>query len=158
MSDHHTSTTPPASAIRAAVSVGSQSPCMKSKRGAALWWPSFDNDDIVSAGYNRPLLGSCDGSVECRRDCGKVCLHAEQDALLGALYDVRTAEMLHVKVVDGEPVEGGPPSCVECSKLILRSRLAAMWLLQVGRGWVRYTVEEFHRATLKNLGLHGGAP
>ena len=27
--------------------------------------------------------------------------------------------MLHVKVVDGQAVPSGPPSCVDCSKLIL---------------------------------------
>ncbi len=150
---------PPAFIVRTAVGVGALSPCVKSKRGVVIWYPNHAGDPvIVAVGHNAPAIGACDGSDTCRRDCGRICVHAEQAALLNArTFATHYSEMLHVKVVDGAAVEGGPPSCAECSKLILASGIKAMWLLEVGRGWVRRTAEEFHRETLRNCGLRGGA-
>jgi len=144
---------PPEEMVALAVAAGTASPCAKSKRGVVLRWPG----GTMMIGNNRPAIGTCDGSEACRRDCGKICVHAEQIAILEAPRPPWGAEMLHVKVVDGTAIEGGPPSCVECSKLILAAGITGMWLLETGRGWVRRTAEEFHRQTLANLSLHVGA-
>ena len=62
--------------------------------------------------------------------------------------------MLHVKVEHGKATYGGPPSCVACSKLILASGIQYMYLLESRtNNIVKYTAQEFHQATLKNLGL-----
>ena len=57
-------------------------------------------------------------------------------------------EMLHVQVVEDRIVPSGPPSCPQCSKLILESGIAGMWLLH-DDGWKRYDAREFHELTLR---------
>lgn len=151
-------TAPPDAVIWAAVGAGRASPCQKSKRGVALWWPGGPVQAVI--GHNRPALGVCDGSEACRRDCAKICIHAEQAALLAAVANggARGAELVHIKVVDGQPVGGKGTCCVECSKLILAAGVAGVWLLEdVPAGptaWVRYTPVRFQIATLRALGLH----
>jgi len=141
---------PPPELLKAALNVGRTSPCAKSKRGVAMRHPSRIG---VSRGWNYPAVGRCDGSEACRRDCGKICIHAEQAVLL--VQSGFGAEMLHVKVVNGQGVPGGPPSCAECSKAILTAGVAWMWLWEEARGgWVRYTARDFHLATLETLRLH----
>ena len=94
--------------------------------------------------------------------CSKICVHAEQAALLDAGIDLHTrrgeCEVAHLKVVDGEPVPSGPPSCVECSKLMLTAGIAAVWLLHESPEggppqWRRYDADDFHRRTLAHLSL-----
>jgi deoxycytidylate deaminase len=150
---------PPAKIVALAVQAGVCSPCAKSKRGAVTWIPTAGGGAIaVGTGCNAPAIGDCDGSEACRRDCGRRCVHAEQAALLSPLNHRRIgAEMLHVKVVDGQGVPGGPPSCVECSKLILAAGIVGMWLWE-GKGWIRRTAAEFHRETVRNVGIHDTAP
>lgn len=119
---------PPQEMVDRAVRVGASSPCAKSKRGVVVWSGRL----VYTQAFNAPAMGGCDGSAACRRDCGKICIHAEQAALIKALpslmdFDVH---MLHIKVVDGQPVAGGPPSCAECSKLILACGIDFMWLLE----------------------------
>lgn len=147
-------------ALREAVEIGARSPCAKSKRGVVVWAPHLG---VTAWGHNTPPRGfGCDGSDACRAACGKVCVHAEQAAILSGLLaqnHVAQMEMLHVKVVDGEGVPGGPPSCPDCSKLILAVGIAGMWLYEEREGGpqlVRYTAEEFHRTTLANCGLPQG--
>lgn len=124
--------------------------CLRSRRGVAIWQPG---DGHLTLGTNKPASGACDGSDACKRVCGRVCVHAEQEALLRAGEKARGGEMLHVKVNEhGLQVASGPPSCPECSKLILHAGIAGMWLLHAN-GWTRYTAQEFHEATLKNCGL-----
>ena len=186
-----------------ATEIGCKSPCTKSKRGVVIFSPPRDRrqggEDIWGEGYNAPPEPfRCDGSEACRAACGRICVHAEQAALLDFWRGRRDAqargdprwprlsdqwtrdegeaqlEMLHVKVVNGEAVPGGPPSCVECSKLILASGLRAMWLYEVRPRddllgtpefiasldaeklyptLVRYTALEFHTETLRNLDM-----
>lgn len=157
----------PERALEEAVRVGASSPCAKSKRGVVIFHPSIylEWSFVAAEGCNAPPSSfRCDGSDACRKACGRVCVHAEQAALLDLLSDVshrsfdtiRDLEMLHVKVVEGKPVPSGGPSCIECSKLILASGLAAMWLLEDrgdGAKLYRYTALEFHEMTLKNLDL-----
>lgn len=109
-----------------AVSVAKRSPC-QSKRGVVI----ADRDSrIIGEGYNhQPFPFQCDGSDRCKKSCGKTAIHAEQAAILGASEPLEGAIMLHVKTVDGKPVASMAPSCLECSKLILKSGIAWMLLL-----------------------------
>lgn len=132
-------------AIRAAF----ESPC-QSKRGAVIW----GKGGVVSIGRNhQPQPFPCDGSDRCKENCGKTAIHAEQSAILKtepAL--IIGSQMLHVKVEDGKLVPSGPPSCLECSKLILESGIAYMWLYHE-TGWKWYTAAEFHRATCEHKSI-----
>lgn len=141
-------------ALQMAIVVGSNSPCMKSKRGVIL----FKRDAwLAVAGNNYPAdpLHQCDNSEACRLACPKVCVHAEQSVILKALFDnidIVGMELLHVKVVNGEAAPSGEPSCWQCSKLLCDSGLAGIWLLHED-GLRKYEPMEFHRATLSNCGL-----
>lgn len=143
----------PERALERAVQIGARSPCVKSKRGVVVF--RSDSRYLAGEGYNAPPFPFvCDGSEACQTACGKVCVHAEQAVLVGPHEG---GEMLHVKVVDGVGVPSGPPSCADCSKLILESgEISAMWLYEDrgdGAKLYRYTPVEFHRATLQTLGL-----
>jgi len=143
-------------ATEAAVSAG----CAKSKRGVIIWDPT--NRDLGYAlGQNSPPFPFiCDGSEQCRGSCNKLAVHAEQAALLEWLgrenvnsMDLRECELLHVKVVDGEAVPSGPPSCWQCSRLISEvGFFRKVWLLHEV-GLKAYTPYEFHLLTLENCGL-----
>jgi deoxycytidylate deaminase len=149
-------------ALERAVEAASNSKC-KSQRGVVIW---HRNIGLISSGWNAPPKPYiCDGSETCRANCAKTAVHAEQAALLN-IRDIRflseidligyssrkDCEMIHVKIVDGEPVFSEKPSCWQCSKLILASGLKSMWLYQK-EGFVGYTPEEFHEQTLINCDL-----
>lgn len=139
---------PPWIRIAQAIGAAALSPCAKSKRGVAIW----RGDSTLVVRHNRPPPGfACDGGATCREHCGKLCVHAEQAALLHCT-DAAGAEMLHIKVVDGRAVSSGPPSCWQCSRLILAARVSGVWLLHE-TGWRRYEPHEFHRLTLEQCGL-----
>lgn len=119
---------------------------------------------IAGSGFNGPPPGFlCDGSQECRADCSKFCLHAEHRAIsaAGILDDVHDLELVHVKVVDGQVIEGGPPSCWQCSREIVDVGLKGVWLFEqpIDRtayaGWRYYTAHDFHCATLVHCGIAG---
>lgn len=68
----------PADALTLAAQIATCSPCHKSKRGVVI----FNKNGVFAAGYNQPPGGApCANAPECREACGKVCVHAEQDAL-----------------------------------------------------------------------------
>lgn len=145
-------------ALAKAVEAGCWSPCAKSKRGVVIW---RRGGGVLAQGFNTPPPGfKCDGSPGCRRDCGKVCIHAEVYAILDAGNygkGIQGAEMLHVKVVDGKAVPSGPPSCWQCSRELIKAGLTFMWLLEPGDPdpvLRRYGVDEFHELTLRNCRLH----
>jgi deoxycytidylate deaminase len=146
-------------ALRDAVYFANRSPCAKSKRGVVI----FNESGICAAGYNAPPEPFvCTGDNDCRDACGKTCVHAEQAALLE--YDGHglrgQPQMLHVKTVDGVAVPSGPPSCWQCSKLILASGIVSgIWLLHED-GLRLYDPVTFHRMTLQYCSLPGqeGAP
>lgn len=154
--------TPPQAAIDAAVEAGSWSPCAKSKRGAAIYRTIGTFHDqagrVVVTGHNAQPPGfECDGSAACRANCGKLCEHAEAAALrlLREPVQHNALDMLHAKVVDGELVPSGPPSCWQCSRAILADgRVGGVWLFHED-GWRRYGAAEFHRLTLATCGLVG---
>lgn len=135
---------PPQQVIYAAVDDASFSPC-RSKRGAAI----FRGDEVAVIGRNfKPAPFECDGSEACKATCRRDAVHAEQAAIV-CCGDCRDADMLHVKVVNGRLVPSGPPSCVQCSKLMLVVGIRFMWLFHE-TGWQRYGAEEFHRLSLQN--------
>lgn len=141
----------PEQALERAVNIACQSPCEKSKRGVVIWHP--DLFDILCANNNHPPQGFvCDGSAECRANCGKHCVHAEMAALLDAKQGVHGYHMLHVKVVDGKAVPSGLPSCAECSKHILEAGIRAVWLLHE-EGLCAYRALEFHEMSLREKKL-----
>ncbi len=149
-------------AFEVAVTAGNRSGCGKSHRGVVIWRPG---EGVVSVGFNAPPSGfECDRSAECRRDCNKICIHAEAYAITAAAYNGKSvigAEMLHVKVVAGLGVASGLPSCWQCSRTILFAGLSGMWLCEEnpagGLYLRRYSTSEFHKSTLQNCGLHQGA-
>lgn len=158
---------PPRSAIDAAIAAARQSPCSKSKRGAAVFHPATTT--VFGVGFNgQPGVFACTGSELCRQNCGKLCVHAESRALRHAnakhwTGDLFGLEMLHVKVVDGMLVPSGSPSCWQCSREVVDSRLSAMWLylsvpstsdmVPPSDEWRRYTAADFHQQTLTNCGI-----
>ena len=144
-------------ALEAAVEAAKRSPCAKSQRGVVLF---HREEGIVGSGFNHPPTPfACDGSEACRAACNKLCIHAENAALRDYLWHRQEAavhprdiEMLHVKAVDGKAVPSGPPSCWQCSRLILDAGLKSMWLLHE-EGLQAYDPEEFHRLTLAHNSL-----
>ena len=137
---------PPDEVVTLAVQSSLHSPC-RSKRGCVIW-----NDwEIISSGFNhQPSPVTCDGSDQCKSSCRQTAIHAEQSAVLNGLpsHFFSFASMLHVKTVNGLIVASGPPSCLECSKLILETGISFMWLFHAN-GWKQYTAVEFHTETLK---------
>lgn len=160
-------TQPPDDIIQTARRSGTYSHCAKSQRGAVVFDPRTGR--IVGRGWNHQPLGfSCDGSDACRAACPKLCIHAEDAAIRAVpsnlLLDGQMPglELVHVKVVDGEVVPGGGPSCWQCSRLVVEVRLKGVWLYELDTGisymlgsspagkWRFYRADEFHRLTLQH--------
>ena len=142
---------PPDYVIEAARAIAAAGPCAKSKRGVVL----FNAEDaerfeaigapsraaaetgiIAARAFNGPPTGfSCTGSLACRSACARVCVHAEQRAIIRALGcdDAVDLELVHVKVVDGAVVPGKAPCCVECSRLVVEVGLRGVWLFEAQR-------------------------
>ncbi len=140
--------TPPKEIIEAARLAAMRSPCAKSKRGAVLFaknarpieappteglhpehaaeirrqYAAFPSG-VIEVGHNSPPQPfTCDGSPACRRDCAKICVHAEAAALLRRSSRDWAAdefpELVHLKVIGETAVATGKPSCVQCSTMI----------------------------------------
>lgn len=140
-------------ALEAAIEAAKQSPCMKSQRGVVIW--RRDLPHVIASGWNHPPEPfECGRNRQCMQDCGKLCIHAEEDAILKALQQRGVADfnITHVRVVDGKAVPSGPPSCWQCSRTILQLRFKAVWLLHED-GLHAYDPEEFHWLTLDNESL-----
>lgn len=142
-------------ALKIATMCAQGSPCKKSRRGVVLWRRDF-NSYIYKGCNHPPRPFVCNGSQECADACSKICIHAEQDAIMDAvrnLDNLRYFQLLHVKVnAEGNPVPSGPPSCWQCSKLILISGIERVWLLHED-GLKAYTPELFHEYTLRENDL-----
>lgn len=131
-----------------AVRKANDSPCCKSKRGIVL----VSSSGIEAVACNAPPEGfSCTGTDFCKKNCNKLCVHAEEAALLDHTGG-GDLEMIHVKTVNGELVPSGNPSCWQCSRAIVHAGVKGMWLYHAD-GWKRYTANEFHRLTLQNCDL-----
>ena len=112
-------------ALKRAVEVAKNSKC-KSQRGVVIWNRKIG---LICDGWNAPPIPYvCDGSENCKKNCSKTAVHAEQAALLNMLKypsfiqlagGINECEMIHVKIVNNEPVMSEKPSCWQCSKLIL---------------------------------------
>jgi hypothetical protein len=72
----------------------------------------------------------------------------------GAPFKMSDVSMLHVKIdpMTSKVVAGGPPSCWQCSRMLLDSQIRGIWLYEtIGVGeWKFYPPDEFHRETLYN--------
>lgn len=147
------------SVVEAAVKVAASSPCVKSKRGAAIY--EVDQEHVLSTGFNGPPMGGpCLGNEACFKQCNKYCVHAEA-AAIQALSCLQEYEhnydspkyLVHAKVVDGKLVAGGPPSCWACANLILDCEyFIFVWLFEdlwEGPKWTCWDDESFYRATLR---------
>jgi len=152
--------------VRLAIHAAESSPCAKSQRGVALWHRRHVG---VVLAYNRPPAPfACDGSPACRASCNARCVHAEAAVLLqapGRGVTPRGAELLHVKVRDGQLVASGGPSCPRCSALLLAAGCAGLWLFHgdtppagLEPGWRFYTAFDLHARSLTARDLHVGAP
>lgn len=141
--------------LEAAIFAAIRSPCAKSKRGAAIG--SIEGVGPIVAATNARVGEPCTADAACRSLCSRAAVHAEQVALMGALHrgmPLAECELVHIKVVDGQPVPGGPPSCLECSKIMAKAGLGFVWLWEQreeGAIWVRRTAMEFHAETLANV-------
>lgn len=94
-------------------------------------------------------------------------IHAESRALgvarMTAYCDkhlLSNTHMLHVKIVDGDVVPGGGPSCWQCSREVLDTDLGGVWLYEHDNRvagapglWRFYRAREFHLATLRACGI-----
>lgn len=139
-------------ALKDAVIAAAHSGCQKSRRGVVIFHRHLGG--LLTSGANHPPAPfKCDGSKACRKSCNKICIHAEEDAILKVGTPLHGYEMLHVKVVGGEAVASGGPSCWQCSRDILQAGFERMWLLHEG-GLRAYSPIEFHRLTLETKGLH----
>lgn len=144
--------TPPPAVIELAVQAAICSSCQRSKRGAVLFSPP---EKILGTTFNGPPTGyACDGSPECRADCGKTCMHAEERLMLWRpRTNLTRCHVLHAKAVEGQLVPSGPPSCWQCSRTMADLRVGFIWLFHE-TGWRAYTAKEFHDLTLKHCGLY----
>lgn len=172
---------PPPNMVSLAELAASQSPCVKSKRGAVVWgaYPGGRNEILCAAWNGPPEPFVCNKNEQCAERCNKRCLHAESRALRSAMIALPAVKptiplaqvyMLHVKIElekglpsSGKVVPGGPPSCWQCSREILDMGLAGIWLYRrpdlgspggATKGiWRFYNALEFHVSTLKHEGL-----
>lgn len=131
---------------------GPKSLCNKSKRVSAI---IYSNGFSVIETNSPPLPFTCMNNENCKKICNKICVHAEERAILSALDkygDLWDCICMHLKIVNGKPVPSGNPSCVTCSRKLLECKVKYMYLWQE-QSWKRWTSEEFHHETLLNLGL-----
>jgi len=195
---------PPSWAVQQAVEAAKMSPCQKAKVGIAVyacerrlgdgqelvhetkaaghngppWWPTWSIDELESSGPMSPRARPlCDGSVACRRDCSRRCVHAEAralDAILPVLFHrSRLLRLVHARLdSSGVLAACDGPSCGECSKMILDRGIGGIWLYEralvpdttpelVGSGvmvesacWRYYPALEFHDATCQRLRIY----
>jgi deoxycytidylate deaminase len=131
---------PPDYVIEAARVAAGKSPCAKSKRGVALFCPGRGAVSVIHAGFNGPPPGfACSGLMSCRDHCAKLCVHAEQRAIMDVLGSPRRwgptplsdLELVHVKIDDcNVVVPGGGPSCWQCSRIVVEVGLRGVWLYE----------------------------
>jgi deoxycytidylate deaminase len=133
-----------------ATEAANASMCDKSKRGVII----VDQAGFVISSANNypPRPFQCYRNQQCHEVCNKVSVHAEERAILTAIKPVAGAEVVHAKTVRGKLVPSGPPSCWQCSRMIVEAEIGGVWLYHED-GWKRYDVNEFHRLTLENCGL-----
>jgi len=133
------------------------SDCRNSKRGAVVF-RTLNNAEvrILGYGHNRlPAHGKC-ATTCANTSCGKRAMHAEQRAILQAIWHAGASEpswpvlvlagadLLHIRVELGQKVPSREPRCVPCAALALHAGIAGVWLYHE-HGWRRYPADEFYR-------------
>jgi deoxycytidylate deaminase len=155
---------PPDLIVALAVDTANRSPCAKSKRGVVIYEAGATVGAIYGNAFNgQPWPYECDGSDACKAACSRLCVHAEQRAIMAMLRpsEIELAmrryispppelQLVHAKTVDGKLVPSREPSCDQCSKLILEARISRVWLYEGDGYWSSYDAGSFHRHTLKN--------
>lgn len=139
-----------------AVSAAADSGCLKSQRGVAI----FEcESQLAHAANGPPKPFACQGDRACRAACNRVAVHAEQRALFGAArfaQKFQFADLIHAKIdAEGRLTASGPPSCWQCSRLILEAGIPRVWLHH-SIGWRCYSALDFHTLTLKHNQLPHG--
>ena len=155
---------PPKWVIDMAVKVAKTAWCAKDSRGVVAFASNYRAVGFVAftaAANGPPPPFKCGGQTECRAACGKLAGHAEERALWAwwrnwaGVGDVKwiapgtppAPDLVHIRVVDGQAVPSGGPSCITCSRTILMAGAAAIWLWHE-EGWRRYEPAEFHTLSL----------
>ena len=139
--------------MKAAILETEKSVCSKSKRGVVIVKKMFDENIIVGRGYNNPVLGRICYPEHCYNICNQYCAHAEQNAIFNALFNIHTlknSRLYHIKVKNGEVKNSGKPSCIECSKLILKVGIEDI-VLKHDEGYGLYSAEEFYDLSLDSF-------
>lgn len=141
---------PPSHVVDKVIEMAGRSGCLGSARGAVVFDPH--TDALYFGGWNGPPAGRvCDASVACNAECGRRCVHAEARALrlvyASSLFGdagfrgeaglahpdlIGRLELVHGRAVDNRLVATGGPSCWQCSREVLDSGIAAVWLYTRG--------------------------
>lgn len=156
---------PPDTIVKIAVDTANKGPCAKSKRGVVIFEANASGGVVYGNAHNSPPWPfECSRTDACRKDCGRICVHAEQRAILQFLgNDFATRpigrhveyQLVHVKTVNGVLVTSPDgPSCDQCSKLVLEVGIQTVWLYVAEGIWAPWAATSFHQRTLRNLGLH----
>lgn len=141
--------------VAEAVRASAFSSCEKSTRGVVLFHPSSPEVPMFPGWNHTPKGFACTGTQTCRQNCNKICVHAEQHSLLQLSPKYRSDgwHLVHVKTVNHKLVPSGPPSCWQCSRLILDcGAVSDVWLFHE-TGWKSYSALDFHTLTLRECGL-----
>jgi deoxycytidylate deaminase len=161
---------PPDYIIDECIKTANRSPCIKSKRGCAIFYENiYDTEPlsetgILGTGYNGLPIGEC--NENCKINCNKLAVHAEQrcirqylknlylfnDSIISDWNKNTTIHLIHAKTVDGVLVTSGGPSCWQCSREILDSGIDFVWLFHE-EGWTSYNAANFHKLTLTQCGI-----
>ncbi len=139
--------------IKTAILEAEKSVCSKSKRGVVIVKKLSDENVVVGKGYNTPALGRICYPKHCYNICNQYCIHAEQNAIFNALsnvHNLKNSRLYHIKVKDGEVKNSGQPSCIECSKLILKVGIEGI-VLKHDEGYGLYSSEEFYDLSLNSF-------
>jgi len=128
--------------------------CNKSQRVAAIYSPIRKN--YILATNSPPLPFKCLQNDNCKKNCSKLAVHAEERAILKAskcgFMPKEGLHCFHLKIKDNVPVVSGKPSCIYCSRKMLEYGIGHVWLWQE-KGWKSWLAQSFHADTIKNLGL-----
>lgn len=140
--------------IWAMIIQGRDGTCDKSKRVSSIYSPS--RQTYVIATNSPPAPFTCTKDDDCRKNCSKLAVHAEERAIIKAaksnLLPENNLHCFHLKIQHNVPVPSKEPSCVYCSRKMLEFGINYMWLY-VDSGWKSWKMENFHRESLINTGL-----
>ncbi|MEK6955772.1 MAG: hypothetical protein AABW52_03870 [Nanoarchaeota archaeon] len=137
--------------IKFAAEQARDSRCSKSNRGVVIVKDRF----LIGKGTNNPP-----GNLECATErcypiCNEYTIHAEQNAITDAMRNgdyqrLEGSRMYHVKARLGYIENSGGPSCVQCSKQVLESKIGD-FVLKPREGYGLYEAGEFHELSLQTL-------